>query len=258
MPIERLMAGQAFHKIVQSAFLTGLVGVSGFRERPWRLVRGGRGRAGLAAEVDGEEPMLVVIEIKGTGWDAIPADRVMRNLCRHLRQLQAYLDTAIEDMEAGQWEGIIGAMLYPARPSSAQTLAAIETVANDCCSGTLLARWPGWVRSRSERNGVLPPRTWLANERNWSGPASARRSSPRRLHLRCRSGIGGSVEAFVEPRSPVAGKSARKPSASSWVTYRSGAEASMRLCPRPVAGSPGTASPARSSTVSGGELRQVR
>ena len=47
--------------------------------------------------------MLVVIEIKGTGWDAIPADRVMRNLCRHLRQLQAYLDTAIEDMEAGQW-----------------------------------------------------------------------------------------------------------------------------------------------------------
>jgi hypothetical protein len=47
--------------------------------------------------------MLVVIEIKGTGWDAIPADRVMRNLRRHLRQLQADLDTAIEDMEAGQW-----------------------------------------------------------------------------------------------------------------------------------------------------------
>jgi hypothetical protein len=40
--------------------------------------------------------MLVVIEIKGTAWDAIPADRVMWNL----RQLQAYLDTAIEDMEA--------------------------------------------------------------------------------------------------------------------------------------------------------------
>ena len=60
------------------------------------------------------------------------------------------------------------------------------------------------------------------------------------------------------PRSPVAGKSAWKPSASSWVTYRPDAEASMRLCPRPVAGSPGTAAPARSSTVSGAELRQVR
>ena len=33
----------------------------------------------------------------------------MRNLRRHLRQLQAHLDTAIEDMEAGRWEGIAGA-----------------------------------------------------------------------------------------------------------------------------------------------------
>ena len=79
-------------------------------------MRGGRGRVDLAVEVDGDEQMLVIIEIKGTDWDAIPADRVMRNLRRHLRQLRAYLDTAIEDMQAGQWEGIVGALLYPARP----------------------------------------------------------------------------------------------------------------------------------------------
>ena len=30
MAIERLAAGQAFHKTVQSAFLTGLAGASGF------------------------------------------------------------------------------------------------------------------------------------------------------------------------------------------------------------------------------------
>ena len=47
--------------------------------------------------------MLVIIEIKGTDWDAIPVLGVMRNLRRHLRQLQAYLDTAIEDMEVGRW-----------------------------------------------------------------------------------------------------------------------------------------------------------
>jgi hypothetical protein len=129
--IERLTAGQAFHKTVQSAFLTGLAGASGFRERQWRLVRGGRGRVDLAVEVDGDEPMLVIIEIKGTDWDAIPADPVMRNLRRHLRQLQAYLDTAIEGMEAGQWEGIAGALLYPARPASAEMLATIEAVAGD-------------------------------------------------------------------------------------------------------------------------------
>src|ERR1022692_3140390 len=77
--IERLTAGQAFHKTVQSAFLTGLAGASGFRERQWRLVRGGRGRVDLAVEGDGDEQMLVVIEIKGADRDAIPADRVMRN-----------------------------------------------------------------------------------------------------------------------------------------------------------------------------------
>lgn len=129
--IERLAAGQAFHKAVQSAFLTGLTGAIGFPERPWRLVRGRRGRVDLAVEVDGDEQMLVIIEIKGTDWDAIPADRVMPNLRRHLRQLQAYLDTAIEDMEAGQWEGIVGALLYPARPSSVQMLTMIEATAGE-------------------------------------------------------------------------------------------------------------------------------
>jgi hypothetical protein len=90
MGVERLTAGQAFHRTVQSAFLTGLAGASGFRERPWRLIRGGRGRVDLAVEVDGDEQMLVIIEIKGTDWDAIPADRVQRNLRCHLRQLQGY------------------------------------------------------------------------------------------------------------------------------------------------------------------------
>jgi hypothetical protein len=114
--IERLTTGQAFHKTVQAAFLTGLAGASGFKERQWRLIRGGRGRVDLAVEVDGDEQMLVIIEIKGTDWDAIPANRVVKNLRRHLRQLQAYLDTAIEDMETGQWEGIAGALLYPPAP----------------------------------------------------------------------------------------------------------------------------------------------
>jgi hypothetical protein len=72
-------------------------------------------RAREAGEDTGQ-PLNRLFERHRTDWDAIPADRVMRNLRRHLRQLQAYLDTAIEDMEAGQWEGIIGAMLYPARP----------------------------------------------------------------------------------------------------------------------------------------------
>ena len=102
----------------------------GFRERQWRLIRGGRGRVDLAVEVDGDEQMLVIIEIKGTDWEAIPADRVMRNLRRHLRQLQAYLDTAVEDMKAVQWEGIVD-LCSTLAPAKSQTLAMIEAVAGE-------------------------------------------------------------------------------------------------------------------------------
>lgn len=131
MPIERLADGQAFHRTVQSAFLTGLMGASGFKERRWRLIAGGRGRVDLAVEVDGSEQMLVIVEIKGTDWDKIATARIMRNLRRHLRQLQGYLDTAIEEMEAGCWVGIVGSLLYPARPASIETVATIEAVAGE-------------------------------------------------------------------------------------------------------------------------------
>ena len=38
VPVERLAAGQRFHRAVQAAFLSGPVGGQGFRERRWRLV----------------------------------------------------------------------------------------------------------------------------------------------------------------------------------------------------------------------------
>ena len=45
--------------------------------------------------------------------------------------MQAYRDTAIEDMEAGRWEGIVGARLCPGRPARAETLELIEVVAGE-------------------------------------------------------------------------------------------------------------------------------
>lgn len=132
VPVERLAAGQKFHQAVQKAFLSGPVGGQGFRERRWRLVAGGHGRLDLAVETDGPGPMLVIIEIKGTDWDQIPAARMRRSLRRHLRQLQAYLDTAAEDMDTGQWPGgIAGALLYPARPASAAIQEDIEAIAGE-------------------------------------------------------------------------------------------------------------------------------
>ena len=85
MTVDRLAAGKAFHDTVQSAFLTGLVGATGFRERGWRLAAGGRGRVDLAVVTDDEQKMLIIIEIKGTDWDNIRADRVKPNVQRHIR-----------------------------------------------------------------------------------------------------------------------------------------------------------------------------
>lgn len=67
--VELLAAGQAFHRAVQPAFLSGRPGASGFSEPSWRLMAGRRGRVDLAVEVDGSEQMLVIIEIKATGWN---------------------------------------------------------------------------------------------------------------------------------------------------------------------------------------------
>jgi hypothetical protein len=89
----------------------------------------GAERVDLAVVTDDREKMLIIIEIKGTDWDKIRADRVKRNVQRHIRQLLAYLDTAIGELEAGQWEGVAGALLYPSRPASAQSLACIEAAA---------------------------------------------------------------------------------------------------------------------------------
>ena len=108
------------------------MGGQGFRERRWRLVASGHGRVDLAVETNGAEQMLVIIEIKGTSWDAIPAERVRPNLRRHLRQLQGYLNTATEEMDAGQWPGgIAGELLYPARPYRAATAEMIEALAGE-------------------------------------------------------------------------------------------------------------------------------
>jgi hypothetical protein len=137
--VEKLQSAVTTYSLVrlQSALLTQLVDVSRFKERRWQLVAGRRGRVDLAVEVDSSEQMLVVIEIKETDWDKIAPDRVIRNLRRHLRQLQSYLDRATEEMEPGDWAGIMGALLYRARPASTEIMKTIEAVAAE--QGIILA-----------------------------------------------------------------------------------------------------------------------
>jgi hypothetical protein len=152
--VDRLVTGRAFHATVQSAFLTGLTDATGFKERGWRLAAGGRGRVDLAVVTDDREKMLIIIEIKGTDWDKIRADRVKRNVQRHIRQLLAYLDTAISELDAGQWEGVAGALLYPSRPASPETLACIHAAADE---QAIMVTWYDETDWHSQAS-ALPPR----------------------------------------------------------------------------------------------------
>ena len=108
-----LAAGQEFHRAVRAAVLSGPVGGRGVAGM--LAAAGGHGRRDLAAGTGGPGPMLVIIEIQGTGRDKIPAGRARRNLRRQLRQRPACLDTAAEERGAGRWPGgIAGALRSPA------------------------------------------------------------------------------------------------------------------------------------------------
>ncbi|MGH3812182.1 MAG: hypothetical protein ACRDUV_06960 [Pseudonocardiaceae bacterium] len=77
-----------FHRRVQTAFRTGLMGADAAPERVLTLVTGRAGRVDLFVIPRLGERMAVVIEIKNTDWDALDEHRVRPNIRRHIRQLQ--------------------------------------------------------------------------------------------------------------------------------------------------------------------------
>lgn len=87
------------------------------------------GRVDIAVVALRPERSSIVIEIKGTNWDRITTQRIRRNALRHLNQLHRYLDTAVNEMESGQWDAVSGALLYPKRPADQDKLNMLEDVA---------------------------------------------------------------------------------------------------------------------------------
>ena len=81
-----------------------------------------------------------------------------RNVQRHIRQLLAYLDTAISELEAGQREGVAGALLYPSRPASPETLACIQAAADEQAIMVTLTTKPTGAASFPAATQSRPPR----------------------------------------------------------------------------------------------------
>ncbi len=151
---DRLLRGQAFHDQVQAAFVAGLVGQHGRAERRWWYDDGSYGQVDLVTVLRRPERMQVVIEIKGTEWNHIKAARVRRHCQSHIRQLQRYLDTAVDDLEAGRFDSVAGALLYPARPRENARLELVEELAAD---QALMVVWYEDVDWRSGEPSSTPP-----------------------------------------------------------------------------------------------------
>jgi hypothetical protein len=137
--VDRLRAGVAFHRTVQTGFVAGLVGAAAEPESVIRLLDGRYGRVDLLVVPSGDERMAVVVEVKNTDWDALRAERVRPNLRAHLRQLQKYLDVAVAQMEeGGGWQSVVGVLVYPRRPTDP---ARSEMLANIVDAEALTIVW---------------------------------------------------------------------------------------------------------------------
>ena len=92
---------------------------------------GGRGRVDLAVEVDGREQMFVIIEIKGTDWDTIPAARFCGTFAVIFARYRPTLTPPSRRCKQASGLAASWTLLYPARPASAATQQAIEDAADE-------------------------------------------------------------------------------------------------------------------------------
>ena len=130
--LDRLKRGTAFHHTVQTTFVAGLMGADAKPERVIRLARGRTGRIDLLVMTTGAERIAVVVEIKNTDWDQLPVRRVRPNLRAHVRQLQNYLDTIIDEIGTPDgWTSAAGVLLYPRRPTSRYPMDTISQIVDE-------------------------------------------------------------------------------------------------------------------------------
>jgi hypothetical protein len=126
---DRLRAGVAFHRLVQTEFIAGLVAADARPERTIRLLDGRNGRVDLLVAPSGHERMGVVIGVKNTNWDVLPTHRIRPNVHSHLRQIQCYLDEVLTHLgEPDGWDSAVGVLLYPKQPSALTVTDTITSI----------------------------------------------------------------------------------------------------------------------------------
>ncbi len=126
---DPLRIGKAFGALVATQYPRGMAAGTAQPEEKVTLASGRAGRIDLLLAVeDNGRPLLVVVEVKSTDWDARAPHRMLPNLARHARQVWRYLDALMPRVEAGELSGLQAALVYPHRPSQPGRAELVERV----------------------------------------------------------------------------------------------------------------------------------
>jgi hypothetical protein len=129
---DPLRIGKRFGRLVATKYPEDMVDGSARAEVRVPGVRKRYGRIDLLIEADDSgRPLLVVVEVKSTDWDARASHRVMPNLSRHARQVWDYLESFMPRLDAGELAGLQAALVYPHRPAHPGRADLIEEILGD-------------------------------------------------------------------------------------------------------------------------------
>ena len=123
---EQLRWGKRFHKLIQKEWLATAEGGRISPEKYLKKINGKRGRVDILVEelADG---MVSVVEVKGTNWDRIKSQNLLRNIRGQINQVWDYVDSQLDIYGREVCPGVI----FPKMPKTAKRLLLIEKMFND-------------------------------------------------------------------------------------------------------------------------------
>jgi Holliday junction resolvase-like predicted endonuclease len=119
----QLRRGKAFHKKIQTDWINdaeGDVTIEGGITK----ANGRKGRVDVL--VDQDQPMVAIVEVKSSDWDALTEDAVRRNIRRHVRQIWNYIDSQLSE-----GKDVCPGVILQKRPLKKERLKLIENLFNE-------------------------------------------------------------------------------------------------------------------------------
>jgi Holliday junction resolvase-like predicted endonuclease len=115
--------GKTFHKKIQTEWINDAEGDVTI-ERSITKPNGRKGRVDVL--VNQNQPMVAIVEIKSSNWDALTDAALRQNIRRHVRQIWHYIDSQLSESK-----DVCPGVILQKRPSEKERLKLIENLFNE-------------------------------------------------------------------------------------------------------------------------------